>query len=60
MHNLFNTVCMKHFSVLIFVPGNFTLESDLARKRFEQHATEKLVAVKGYPTKDNNLASKCN
>jgi len=30
-----------------FYAGNFTLKSDLARKRFEQQATEKLIAIKG-------------
>ena len=28
------------------VVGNFAFESDLARKRFEQQATEKLIAIK--------------
>ncbi len=40
--------------------GNFTLESELARRSFETQATDKLVAVKGVlPRMDRNFWRCC-
>ena len=37
----------SYMMLKLYNRGNFTLESDLARKSFEHQATEKLLAVKG-------------
>ena len=58
IYNLYNIIAlaeikgyaMIQFSYMmlkLYNPGNFTLESDLARKNFESQATDKLLAVKG-------------
>ena len=58
IYNLYNIIAlteikgyaMIQFSYMmlkLYNRGNFTLESDLARKSFEHQATEKLLAVKG-------------
>ena len=58
LYNLYNIVAlteikgyaMIQFSYMmlkLYNKGNFTLESDLARKNFESQATAKLLAVKG-------------
>ena len=58
IYNLYNIIAlteikgyaMIQFSYMmlkLYNRGNFTLESDLARKSFELQATEKLLAVKG-------------
>ena len=58
IYNLYNIIAlaeikgyaMIQFSYMmlkLYNRGNFTLESDLARKNFESQATDKLLAVKG-------------
>ncbi len=58
LYNLYNVVAlteikgyaMMQFSYMmlrLYGRGNFTLESELARRSFEGQATDKLVAVKG-------------
>lgn len=37
----------SYMMLKLYDRGNFTLESDLARKSFETQATEKLLSVKG-------------